>query len=274
MNTFKHTSGTFRRSAALFLLLFTTYRLVNLVSAQFVIDEQIVVTTPVPELCEPGQSNRSSLPEGSYLYSEKYGWFDANHFGSGNPAKVISDTHTAAARGGGIIAISQGVRNGLTGYSAYYLVSGDIQEGDIVPVALGIYMDWSIRFEQWQGQPPRSLAGPLTAFAIEDLPSHYVSFFAAANNLEIAQVFDCYLGPVQPDSGPPHFVFFEKNIGVDQAVTLPVQQLLNIGFTPLVLTGEGWQHVPWPAAMQMMPIGSESGYWLFESEETWYFDWP
>jgi hypothetical protein len=275
MNTFQRTSGTIQRGAALFLVIFTTYRLFNFVSAQLISDEQIALATPSPELCKMDQDSIPSLPDGNYLYNKQYGWFDANHFGSGNPAKIISDTRTAAARGGGILTVSQGVRNGLTGYSAYYLLGGGIQEGDVIPVALGIYLDWSVRFEEWQGQPPRSLVGPLTAFAIEDLPSHYVSFFAVAHDLEVAQVFACYLGPVQADNGPPHFVFFEKSSGYDEeALPLPVQQLFNRGFTPLILTDEGWQYVPWPPAIQMTSIGSDSGYWLFEGEETWYFDWP
>jgi hypothetical protein len=31
--------------------------------------------------------------------------------------------------------------------------------------------NWSTRFESWQAEPPQGLVGPLTPFAVEDLPS-------------------------------------------------------------------------------------------------------
>jgi hypothetical protein len=231
-----------------------------------------------PELCEPGIDLDlvPPLPPGNYLYSERYGWFDANHFDAGNPAKVIEDVRRAAASGAGIVSVEQDVRNRTTGYTAHYLVSGNVPPGEIVDIALAIYLDWSYRFEAWQGQPPRSLVGPLTAFAIEDLPSHYVGFFATAHDLSVAQLFACYLGSVEGlEQGPPSFAFFENVGQADSLLLAPVmQQLVNREFRPLVYSTEaGWHHVSWPPAMQMVPSQASSQYWQFESEETWYFDW-
>jgi hypothetical protein len=215
---------------------------------------------------------RPKLPPGRYLYSVAYGWFDARHFDSGNPDQVIADVRAAAARGGGIISLRQDVRGGLTGYTGHYLISGDVTEKEVIGVALGIYMDWSGRFEAWQGRPPRSIVGPLTAFSIEDLPSHYVGFFARATGMENAEVFACYLGEVEgTDITPPHLLFYNE---ADPATpTVPrVRHLVNTKFTPLVLTREGWRNVGWPNGMQLVPIDSSSGLWHFEQEETWYFE--
>ncbi|HXW00830.1 MAG TPA: hypothetical protein VEC93_20620, partial [Anaerolineae bacterium] len=117
------------------------------------------------------------LPSTRYFYSDRYGWFDTGHFGTGNPAQLIANLEAAAKKGGdNIIALSQDVRGGVTGYTAYYLISGKVSSDDVVSVALGVYLDWSIRFEAWQGQLPRSLVGPFTPFSIEDLPTQYLGF--------------------------------------------------------------------------------------------------
>lgn len=230
-----------------------------------------------PELCQPGIDEEliPELPEGNYLFSERYGWFDRHHFEAGNPAKLIENIGRAAASGAAIISVEQDVRNRTTGYTAHYLVSGNVPPGEVIDVALGIYLDWSYRFETWQGQPPRSLVGPLTAFAIEDLPSHYIGFFAAAHDLSVGQLFACYLGSVEgQDSGPPSFIFFENLTQADSLLLAPVmQQLTNTEFRPMVQTETGWHHVSWPPPMQMVPSQASGQYWQYESEETWYFDW-
>lgn len=213
----------------------------------------------------------AEAPPGRYLYSERYGWFDSQHFYSGDPAQVLEDVRAAASNGGGLISIRQSVREGITGHTSHYLVAGRLNEAEVVGVALGIYMDWSYRFEAWQGQLPRSLVGPLTAFSIEDLPTHYVGFFAAVRGLEINEVFDCYLGEVETtDEAPPHLLLTDDletgTLGV------PVKHLTNKKFTPIVPTDEGWQNISWPAGLQLAYIDSSSGLWAFEQEETWYFN--
>jgi len=228
------------------------------------------VTTIV---CQPGAVQATTLPaaSGRYLHSEKYGWFDNQHFHSGNPEQVIEDVRAAASYGGGLVSLRQSVRDGITGYTGHYLIAGHLNEEEVVRVALGVYMDWSYRFEAWQGQLPRSLVGPLTAFAIEDLPTHYVGFFAAANGLEIAEVFACYLGEVEAtDTTPPHFLVADTS--ESGALDVPVKRLTNEKFMPMVLMDEEWQNVPWPPGLQLVPIDSASGLWAFEQEETWYFN--
>lgn len=209
------------------------------------------------------------LPDARYLYSETYGWFDTAHFATGHPAELIADVRLIAQNGGGIISIAQPVREGLTGYTAHYLVSGDARSEDAVGLALGIYLDWSIRFEAWQGQAPRSLVGPFTPFSIEDLPTQYVGFVEATTELSLEALFACYIGEVVAAESPPHLR--QADTMPDEIITLPrVIRLVNKGFEPLVLTEEGWQTVPWPVPLRLAPIPSSSHLWLFESEETWY----
>ncbi|GIK57024.1 MAG: hypothetical protein HND44_21215 [Chloroflexi bacterium] len=211
----------------------------------------------------------SPLPDARYLYTESYGWFDTSHFAAGHPAQVLADVEMAAQNGGGIIAISQAVCDGLTGYSAYYLVSGDVRSEDVVGVALGIYMDWSIRFEAWQGRAPRNLVGPFTPFSIEDLPTQYVGFVDATTELKLEALFACYLGAVEAADSPPHLRQAEAL--PDEVIVLPrVVRLTNEEFQPLVLTEDGWQSVRWPGPLRLAPAPSSAHLWLFESEETWY----
>jgi hypothetical protein len=226
--------------------------------------------------CRLTQKQKSLPPQdmlvGRYLYSSTYGWFDTSHLDTGNPSQLIANVTAASVRGGDTIAIHQAVREGITGYSGRYWVAGDLSPEQINGVAFGIYLDWSVRFEMWQGQLPRSAVGPLTSFAIEDLPTQYVGFYAAAHDLDPKMIFTCVLGGVRGmDDGPPHLTFFD---GYDDpnSVALDQLRLTNTKFVPLVLTKQGWHNVPWPEEMRMVPIKSSTGLWRFEDEETWYLN--
>ncbi|MEZ4646781.1 MAG: hypothetical protein R3E31_29325 [Chloroflexota bacterium] len=124
-----------------------------------------MIVVPAGGNCRDSQSAKSSAglitPWPHYLYDETYGWFDTSHFHTGNPDKVIDDVKTAVSAGGGVITISQGVRENLTGYTARYWVAGSVAEPDVLHVALGIYLDWSQRFEGWQDNRRVVFAGPL-----------------------------------------------------------------------------------------------------------------
>ena len=94
---------------------------------------------------------------------------------------------------------------------------------------------------------------------------------SAANGLEIAEVFACYLGEVEAtDTTPPHFLVADTS--ESGALDVPVKRLTNEKFMPMVLMDEEWQNVPWPPGLQLVPIDSASGLWAFEQEETWYFN--
>ena len=215
----------------------------------------------------------SPLPEGRYVYTDAYGWFDKTHFGTGNPAQIIADVETAVAADGGIVSISQSVREGLTGYTGHYLVSGDIEPGEITGVALGIYMDWSLRFEAWQGSLPRNLVGPLTPFAIEDLPTQYISFVENATDMQIPVIFACYLGQAENADAPPHiWVSYQPESPTDESSFPEIDHLTNKTFQPLIHTENGWEHVSWPEPLRLYPIPSSISTWIFESDQTWYLN--
>ena len=209
------------------------------------------------------------LPDTRYYYSDEYGWFDSTHFDAGNPAKLINDVATAVAQNGGTITITQSVRGGLTGHTATYRVSGYLPKEQVITAALGIYMDWSLRFEAWQGGLPRGLFGPLTPFAIEDLPTQYLGFVEDARQLNRAELFTCYLDEVETADSPPHLVITEP----EQNDPIPeIERLTNETFEPLVPTKAGWQHVEWPEALQMDALPSSSITWMFQAEDTWYLN--
>ncbi len=222
----------------------------------------------------PGANNQelalvTPLPDSRYLFNETYGWFDTSHLAAGHPAELLTEIEMAAQNGGGIISLSQPVRDGLTGYTAHYLVSADVSSADHVGVALGIYLDWSLRFEAWQGQMPRNLVGPFTPFSVEDLPTQYLGFIDATSELEIDALIACYIGQVTAADSPPHLR--QADASPDEMITLPrVVRLTNEGFQPMVSTEEGWQTVQWPEPLRLAPVPSSSHLWVFESEETWY----
>lgn len=209
------------------------------------------------------------LPEAHYLYSKRYGWFDRTHFNTGEPGQLLADVQAAVEQGGGRVVIQQGVRDNLTGYTAVYTIADTLAEADTIPVTLGIYLDWSTRFETWQADPPQGLFGPLTPFAVEDLPSQYLGFYAATHDLSIGSLFACYLGPVvAEEEGPPDFVPADATSEIDGVLGLA--RLQNHTFTPRVETETGWQYVQWPEPLLMESLPSGPHTWQFVSEETWY----
>ncbi|MCB0206552.1 MAG: RHS repeat-associated core domain-containing protein [Anaerolineae bacterium] len=90
-----------------------------------------------------------SVPPTKLWTTTGYGTLDSSHWNAGNPAQVIKDTRTAILAGGGQVT----VRGGVIGaeHSTSYLVSGDASIYDAKSIALGIYMDWSYKFEEWEG---------------------------------------------------------------------------------------------------------------------------
>jgi len=185
------------------------------------------------------------LPPGRYYRTENYGWFDSKHLNTGKPSKIIQDVKTAIAAGGGIVPVEQPIRMGIfsSTFRGKYMVSGEATEEQAIGIALGIYEDWSIRFEAWEGSFPGPI-GDDTSFAIEDLPTHYVGFYAAATGNDPATVFWNYLGGVE---------------GTNQE---PPRGVKNGEFMPMV-QGEGgkWVHVPWPEAMTITPVPMGPDTW-------------
>jgi RHS repeat-associated protein len=207
------------------------------------------------------------VPAGRYYYSEDYGWFDKDHIGTGDPVGIIRDVRRRISEGGGMVTVKGGVGRkigpvAIQGtYIRNYQIPGEATMDDAIGIALGIYMDWSIAFEAWEGST-MVLGVPVgmnTAFAIEDLPSHYAGFWAAATELSTG-VFFARLGGVEgTDEEPPR---------ATDRLTGNIPEIKNYEFTPKVQDETGhWHNVPWPNSLTITPIGSESGLWTFQSAE-------
>lgn len=212
-------------------------------------------------------------PSGRYFYNPYYGWFDRSHFRTGDPGAVIADVQEAVRTGGGVITIEQQVQGGIAGYSGSYYVSPEVTPAEELGVALGIYQDWSVRFEGWQAELPQTLVGMLSPYAVEDLPSQYVGFFARANGLAVREVFACYLPDTwETEETPPRFTMRRAVASSSDTVVNYPQRLTNRELTPMIYRrGIGWVHTPWPPAMQMEIVEADSGLWAQVGERNWYF---
>ena len=215
----------------------------------------------------------ASASTGRYFFHPDYGWFDRTHFKAGNPRQVIADVRQAARAGGGTVIIEQILHDGAAGYTASYNITHGVERHNEMAVALGIYQDWSYRFEAWQGQLPQRLAAMLSSFAVEDLPSHYLGFFAAARGLQVEEVFACFLPQsVETDESPPRFTTSLAVAANTEAFLNHPQRLVNEEMRPMVRYKDGWYHVAWPTEMQMETIDSSTGLWGFVAEDGWYFN--
>jgi len=189
------------------------------------------------------------LPENRYYFSEVYGYFDTGHLNTGNPGNIIEQVRRQIADGGGEVVIDQSitgfrkwnVRIGAR-YVGTYNVSSEASEKDAIEIALGIYMDWSHKFESWE----KSIGGTNTSYAIEDLPSHYIGFYIQAYARGDRRKVFAMLG------------------GIEGTNEEPPRDVKNQTFNPWV---DG-ASVPWPNAMVMQPIRSGISTWTFESD-TW-----
>lgn len=226
----------------------------------------------VPVQCKQDIDAAEALTS-RYLFHPDYGWFDSTHFFAGNPGKVIDDVRRAARAGGGIVVIEQKLHDGAAGYIATYNISRGIQRQNELAVALGVYQDWSYRFEGWQGRLPQRAAAMLSSYAVEDLPSHYIGFFAEARDLQIHEVFACYMPQtMQTEESPPRFSSSQAIAADTEAFLNHPQRLTNEKMRPMIRDKDGWHNVSWPPDMQLETIDSSTGLWSYLAEEDWYFD--
>lgn len=232
--------------------------------------------TAVNPPCHTDAAQIDDLPDTHYLYNERYGWFDHSHFNTGRPTQVLADVRAAVSAGGGQVTISQGVHDDITGYTGVYAVAGNVPDDEVMPVALGVYLDWSFRFEAWQAEPPQGLLGPTSAFAVEDLPSQYLGFIAAAWDVPVARLFGCYLGPVTgSEDGPPDIIIADRIVGPDGETAETdgwpgLARLANRTFDPIVPADEMWRYTDWPAPLQLTPLTTGPGSWQFVGGYTWF----
>jgi RHS repeat-associated protein len=197
------------------------------------------------------------LPAGRYLYSEQYGWFDKSHFRTGKPGDIIADVRQKIKEGGGQFPIRQQIQGGLT-YVGRYRISSEATENDALGIALGVYMDWSMKFELWEATV--FVFGLDTAYAIEDLPSHYLGFYSEASGRPLPEVL-MNLGATGTDEEPPRawdWLLDRRNW----------VEIKNFWFTPRVADDVGnWCNVSWPDAMTITPVSSDSGLWQFQGAD-------
>jgi RHS repeat-associated protein len=206
-------------------------------------------------------------PFSQYMYT-RYGWIDFSHVGVGSPSGLIQSVAAKSAVGGGELTYRSGICGEWNGISLYlqfeatYRVEGELLGDQIVPVALGIFEDFSDRFESWQATfwpLPRLVK---SSFAIEDYPSNFVGFYMAATGQvsELDFVFRTLGGGVTPPGSEPPDDFWGCRGS---------SNLKNDSFQPKVLDDRGnWVHTQWPGAMQRMVdsmITDESGLWSYVS---------
>ncbi|MGC8960808.1 MAG: RHS repeat-associated core domain-containing protein, partial [Chloroflexia bacterium] len=184
-------------------------------------------------------------PSGRYLCTEQHGCFDTYHLNTGRPGEIIKKVRTAIAEGGGMVPVGQIIHMGpfTSAFWGEYIISDEAAPEQAVGIALGIYEDWSIRFEAWEGSFPGPI-GDDTSFAIEDLPSHYVGFYAATTG-------------VSPDA-----VFWNHLGGIEGTNQTPARSVKNSEMTPKVpVGGNSWVNVPWPDAIAIAPVPMGSNTW-------------
>ena len=199
---------------------------------------------------KPPKKTRSLPRNKKFWITKEHGRIDTTHWGAGNPDILLQNVQAVIRNGGGEVRIEAGILGAGT-YVGYYMISGELSvEDDTISVALGIYMDWSRRFESWENTIMFSIGGIGTSFANEDLPTHYLSFVAAAKNMTQQEVIGI-LGPVTGTNKPLPFSLSSK----------------NFEFTPRIQNADGqWHNTSWPEELTITPLDNSPEIWDFHRE--------
>ena len=186
-----------------------------------------------------------------YIQTKHYGVIDIDHFeGARDQATRIL---RPLENGEKNFPVSQPLAGEIFGFAARYAPIRTTNAAALHSVALGIFYDFSIRFETWQGS---GLLGEIdkgrgySSFAAEDFPSDHLGFMSVEQGLPLEYIIGV-LGGGEP---------------IDQKPPIAAR---NYSFTPLVPDNQGVYHnVPWPAELQMTPEHAfrfiDSWQFLFE----------
>ena len=209
-----------------------------------------------------------------FYCTENYGCFDTGHINPGKVDEVLRDIER-------YLQTKQliDMRGGFgpdSGFVAYYSVSEGLTPEQKQGVALGILMDYEIRWERLQGTIPFGPGGA-SSFAIEDLPSDYLGYIIGFNYCPEERndaIFDLFelLGGARPVESIPHpttQIMWTEASRIPQEGSVMNTYVMNIPipnreFTPLVEIDGEWQNIAWPEELRLTSIDSSSGLWQHE----------
>ena len=202
--------------------------------------------------CKPPPRPRKP-PRSRYFCNTSFGCFDRSHFGAGNPERTLLQVRRVIKEGGGNVSV-HGSFTTAGSYETTYWVEGGQSAYVAMNIALGILMDWTEGFEQFELE---ALAGTTyfgTYNSIEDRPSNYISWLIGFGLFTEEEAFG-YLGPmsVVSEAEVPRW---QKNFEFTPRVPLQV-----MGVTI------GYANVPWPDDLAVTPIAASPTTWQRTAED-------
>jgi len=192
-----------------------------------------------------------------YYCNNHYGCIDMSHFHPDKVRKLLRDVNIAILFGGGQVTLNTSFMRNSTYFEATYFVSGETSEGELVAVALAIWLDYQHRYETFQGKMYWHVPGPATSFAPEDLPTDYLAFVSAVKDMSFEEI-SFQLGGMQGRKRKPFDYYLFQ----------------NYSHQPLIIEHDRFglpvraKHASWPESLTIEPISSESGLWRFENSNS------
>jgi len=201
------------------------------------------------------------LPSGNYIETRRGGFIDRSHIRRDWARRFLDQVRDAVGRGGPVEYEDGLVNVGPIHYvmTGNYTVLPGLTEDQVEGVALGMFEDY---IRRWEGDY-QGIGGCVqrSCFAPEDLPSFYLGFYMESREVSLEQVVHDYLGGLRSvGTQPPHGGF-----------PIAPRHLQNRSTTPMINAGPDpwgqpqWVNVPWPDALTITPIGSNSGLWRVAS---------
>ena len=232
------------------------------------------------QVCFDGGASAFISSPGHWYNVEGYGAFDMAHIERGYDAyfEIMSQIYMAQGNpNGGEVFLDEYKEFGS--YTRSYWVAGNLTDEEFLGVALGIYMDFELGFEEFQAtawgdgtfSPGVDLGNLISSFGVEDLPSDYVGFWAAANGYGRGELVSALeiLGEVDVRRLPP--IALGAYVDADGQLSdsgFPRNHRFNPTVYACCVSSPSWPGimipayvpVPWPEELQMTPL-PEGGRW-------------
>jgi RHS repeat-associated protein len=125
--------------------------------------------------------------------------FDRSHYNTYQASFLwnsLVNLYTSGVPNGNIKLDQSGT--GFDFVATYYINFNEVEnQGQLAQIAIGIWLDFQIEFEKFQGEVYPLGVGVITEFTIGDVPSAYLAMAAEIKGMELDEVIDVLGGGIQ-----------------------------------------------------------------------------
>jgi RHS repeat-associated protein len=224
------------------------------------------------ENCVGSRIPSCSLGGDQFCILNNGGFIDESHVGTSNPtsAERFWDDFNKAVKKGTSVKL----RQSSPGFTFYVIYDLSIPEGTLLEelklIGAGIWLDFQKEFEAWQYAQYAGIGGNHSSFSNADIPSAYLGYVTAVNDVSYESVIEQLGGGVTSSDAPPGFRQRDILTFVDPGMykciyggSCPATSSRNDTRYLKVPDGTGsYTTIPYPETLDIVP---SNNYWDFNS---------